>query len=121
MPKYECKGMSTEQFNPQDREKFWELYNGTLIEKEPLTVWLDDKEVKLHLYIEDVDMSEYDDTEEIRSRMDDYAIVRYWCEKEKRSKIKDRLKKMTKKYFKSLEIQRLLFFRKKHTGYNERR
>ena len=64
MPKYEFKGMSTEQFNPQDREKFWELYNGTLIEKEPLTVWLDDKEVKLHLYIEDVDMSEYDDTED---------------------------------------------------------
>lgn len=60
---------------------------------------------------------EYDDTEEIRSRMDDYAIVRYWCEKEKRSKIKDRLKKMTKKYFKSLEIQRLIFFfiRKNHT------
>ena len=64
MAKYEFNGITTEQFNPQDREKFWELWNETLIEKEPFTVWLDDREVKLHLYIEDVDMSECDDTED---------------------------------------------------------
>lgn len=63
--KYEFSGISTEQFNKNDREtKFTETYDGTLIENEPFTVELDSKEVKLHLYIEDTDMSEYDDTKE---------------------------------------------------------
>ena len=60
--KYEFDGISTEQFNEQDREtKFTETYDGILIEKEPFTVELD-KEVQLHLYIEDIDMSEYEDS-----------------------------------------------------------
>ena len=50
--KYEFDGISTEQFNPQDRELFTEYYDGTLIEKDNFTVELDSKEVKLHLYIE---------------------------------------------------------------------
>ena len=61
---YEFDGMSTEQFNPQDRELFTEYYNGVLVEKEPFTVELDDKEVQLHLYIEHIDMSEYKDTDD---------------------------------------------------------
>lgn len=62
--KYEFDGISTEQFNEKDRELFTEYYDGTLVEKDSFTVELDDKEIKLHLYIRDIDMSEYDDTEE---------------------------------------------------------
>ena len=61
---YEFSGISTEQFNPQDRELFTEYYDGTLIEKDNFTVELDNKEVKLHLYIEPIDMSEYEDTDD---------------------------------------------------------
>lgn len=59
---YEFDGISTEQFNEQDRELFTEYYDGTLIEKDNFTVELDSKEVKLHLYIEHIDMSEYEDS-----------------------------------------------------------
>ena len=61
---YEFDGISTEQFNEQDRELFTEYYEGTLIEKDNFTVELDSKEVKLHLYIEHIDMSEYEDTDD---------------------------------------------------------
>jgi hypothetical protein len=62
--KYEFDGISTEQFNEQDKELFTEYYDGTLIEKDNFTVELDSKEVKLHLYIEHIDMSEYEDTDD---------------------------------------------------------
>ena len=62
--KYEFDGISTEQFNEQDRELFTEYYDGILIEKDNFTVELDSKEVKLHLYIEHIDMSEYEDTDD---------------------------------------------------------
>jgi hypothetical protein len=62
---YEFDGMSTEQFNPQDRQNFMEYeFENLLIEKSAFTVELDSKEVKLHLYIQDTDMSEYDNTDE---------------------------------------------------------
>ena len=63
MATYEFDGISTEQFNEQDRtDKFYEMYDGTLIEKEPFTVELDNKEIQLHLYIQDIDMAEYEDS-----------------------------------------------------------
>lgn len=62
--KFEFDGISTEQFNEQDREKFFEYYDGTLIEKIPFEVELEDKTVLLHLFIEDIDMSEFEDTED---------------------------------------------------------
>ena len=62
MATYEFNGISTEDFNPQDREnEFTEMYDGTLIENKSFTVELDDKEIELHLYIQDTDMAEYDD------------------------------------------------------------
>ena len=61
--KYEFSGISTN--DEPNREQFVEMYDGTLIKKEPFTVYLDDdREVKLHTYIQHTDMSEYDDTEE---------------------------------------------------------
>ena len=62
--KYEFDGLKTEQFDPQDREQFHEGYNGILIDPESFTVELENKEVELHLYIEDIDMSEYEDTQD---------------------------------------------------------
>ena len=62
--KYEFNGMSTDDYNRDVREKFVEMYNGTLIKTEPFSVYLDDKEVKLHTYIEHIDMSEYGDSED---------------------------------------------------------
>lgn len=60
--KYEFNGISTEQFNEQDiTEKFTEVCDGILIENEPFTVELDDKEIKVHLFIEDIDMADYED------------------------------------------------------------
>ena len=63
MAKYEFDGISTEQFNESDMEKFTESYDGTLIENDSFTVELEDKNVELHIYIEDIDMSEYEDSE----------------------------------------------------------
>ena len=60
--KYNFNGMSTD--NEPNRELFEEMYNGTLIKSEPFTVELDNKEVKLHIFIEDLDMAEYDDCED---------------------------------------------------------
>ena len=59
--KYEFDGISTEQFNEQDRQNFMEYNEEYLIDKTPFTVELDDKEVQLHLYIEDLDVAEYGD------------------------------------------------------------
>lgn len=61
---YEFNGISTEQFNEQDRELFNEYYDNTLISKETFTVELESKDIQLHLYIQDIDMAEYDDTKE---------------------------------------------------------
>ena len=55
---YEFDGISTEQFNPQDRQNFMEYeFENLLIEKSAFTVELENKEVQLHLYIKDIDMS----------------------------------------------------------------
>lgn len=63
---YEFNGISTEQFNEQDKQNFIEYDYGEkyLIEKSSLTVELENKDVQLHLYIRDIDMSEYEDTNE---------------------------------------------------------
>lgn len=61
--KYEFDGITTESLVEPSTEDFYEMYNETLIEKKPFTVELDDKEIELHLFIEDTDMAEYEDTE----------------------------------------------------------
>lgn len=63
---YEFNGISTEQFNEQDKQNFIEYDYGEkyLIEKTSFTVELENKDVQLHLYIKDIDMSEYEDTNE---------------------------------------------------------
>ena len=59
MSKFEFSGMSTEQYN--DIKEFIEYQdNGLIIETVPFTVELEDKEIELYLYIEDLDMSEFD-------------------------------------------------------------
>ena len=62
--KYEFSGMSTEQFNPQVKDEFVEFYENLFFKKTPFTVELEDKEVELYLYIEDLDMADYEDTED---------------------------------------------------------
>lgn len=63
---YEFNGISTEQFNEEDKQNFIEYDYGEniLIEKSSLTVELENKDVQLYLYINDIDMAEYDDTNE---------------------------------------------------------
>ena len=56
--KYEFNGIST-NFEPNENE-FFEIYDRVWITKTPFTVELDDKVVNLHLFIEDIDMAEYD-------------------------------------------------------------
>lgn len=60
--KYEFDGISTEYYNPQDKDNFVEYFDGMFIEKSNFTVELEDKEVKLHLYIQDTDLSEFEDS-----------------------------------------------------------
>lgn len=61
MSKYEFAGMSTDNYT--DIKEFIEYQdNGLIIETVPFTVELENKEVELYLYIEDLDMSEYDTT-----------------------------------------------------------
>ena len=62
--KYEFSGMTTEQdLTGYDKyNDFYELYETVLIEKTPFTVELDNKEVKLHLVINDTDMADFDDS-----------------------------------------------------------
>lgn len=64
MAKYEFDGISTESFNPEDRKEFEEFYDGTLIEKRPFEVELEEKNINLHIFIQDTDMSEYEDTDD---------------------------------------------------------
>lgn len=59
MSKFEFSGISTEQY--EDIKEFIEYQDqGLIIETVPFTVELENKEVELYLYIEDLDMSEYD-------------------------------------------------------------
>ena len=60
--KYEFNGISTN--GEPNRDLFEEMYNGVLIKNKPFTVELEDKDVELHIYIEDIDMAEYDDCED---------------------------------------------------------
>ena len=62
MAKYEFDGISTESFNPEDKKEFEEHYDGTLIEKRPFEVELENKNINLHIFIQDTDMSEYEDS-----------------------------------------------------------
>lgn len=56
---YEFSGISTEQY--EDIKEFIEYQDsGLIIETVPFTVELEDKEVELYLYIEDLDMAEFD-------------------------------------------------------------
>lgn len=64
MAKYEFDGISTENFNPEDIKGFEECYDGTLIEKRPFEVELEEKNINLHIFIQDTDMSEYEDSED---------------------------------------------------------
>lgn len=59
MSKFEFAGMSTDTYT--DIKEFIEYQdNGLIIETVPFTVELEDKEVELYLYIEDLDMAEFD-------------------------------------------------------------
>lgn len=59
MSKFEFDGMSTDNY--VDIKEFLEYQDRELIiETVPFTVELENKEVELYLYIEDLDMSEYD-------------------------------------------------------------
>lgn len=61
MSRFEFDGMSTDNYT--DIKEFIEYQDqGLIIETVPFTVELDSKEVELYLYIEDLDMSEYDTT-----------------------------------------------------------
>ena len=64
MAKYEFDGISTDGFNPEDRKEFEEFYENILVEKAPFEVELENKNVMLHLFIEDIDMSEYGDSDD---------------------------------------------------------
>lgn len=56
--------MTTEELYPELRDNYFKNYDKTLIQKEPFTVELDDKEIKLHLFIRNVDMSDYEDSQD---------------------------------------------------------
>lgn len=56
--KFEFNGISTN--GEPNKDLFVEMYNGTLLKNDTFTVELDDKDVELHTYIEDIDMAEYD-------------------------------------------------------------
>ena len=60
--KYEFSSISTN--GEPNKDLFTEMYNGTLIKNKPFTVELEDKDVELHIYIEDIDMAEYDNCED---------------------------------------------------------
>lgn len=60
MAKYEFNGMTTESYNQQDKEQFVEISDNLLIKKVPFTVELENKDIELYLYIEDTDMSEFE-------------------------------------------------------------
>lgn len=56
---YKFSTMTTEQFDEQDMNKFENYFNQVWIGKEPFTVQLGSKEIKLHLFVEHIDLSEY--------------------------------------------------------------
>ena len=55
---YKFSTMTAERFNEQDMDNFTNHFDTIWISKEPFTVELDTKEIKLHLFIEYLDMSE---------------------------------------------------------------
>ena len=55
---YKFSTMTAEQFNEQDMDNFTNYFDTVWISKEPFTVELDTKDIKLHLFIEYLDMSE---------------------------------------------------------------
>ena len=59
--KYEFDGISTENYNAQDREQYTDFYSQDMLNRNTFTVELEDKEIQLHLFIEDLDMAEYED------------------------------------------------------------
>ena len=60
--KYEFDRMTTEGANvTEEKENFIEMYDGTLIGKEPIILDLEDKDVEVRLFIRDIDMAEFDD------------------------------------------------------------
>ena len=56
---YKFGTMTAEQFNEQDMDNFTNYFDTVWISKEPFTVEIDTKDIKLHLFIEYLDMSEY--------------------------------------------------------------
>ena len=56
--KYEFNGISTN--GEPNRDLFTEMYDNILIKNKTFTVELEDKEVELHIFIEDIDMAEFD-------------------------------------------------------------
>ena len=55
---YKFSTMTAERFNEQDMDNFTNHFNTIWISKEPFIVELDTKKIKLHLFIEYLDMSE---------------------------------------------------------------
>ena len=55
---YKFSTMTAEQVNEQDMNNFTNYFDTVWISKEPFTVELDTKDIKLHLFIEYLDMSE---------------------------------------------------------------
>lgn len=55
---YKFSTMTAERFNEQDMDKFTNHFDTIWISKESFTVELDTKKIKLHLFIEYLDMSE---------------------------------------------------------------
>ena len=55
---YKFSTMTAEQFNEKDMDNFTNHFDTIWISKEPFTVELDTKKIKLHLFIEYLDMSE---------------------------------------------------------------
>ena len=55
---YKFSTMTAERFNEQDMDNFTNHFDTIWISKEPFTVELDTKKIKLHLFIEYLDMSE---------------------------------------------------------------
>ena len=55
---YKFSAMMAERFNEQDMDNFTNHFDTIWISKEPFTVELDTKKIRLHLFIEYLDMSE---------------------------------------------------------------
>lgn len=55
---YKFSAMTAERFNEQDMDNFTNHFDTIWISKEPFTVELGTKKIKLHLFIEYLDMSE---------------------------------------------------------------